>query len=1697
MDSNDNGIDNVILSTQQDNFISACMSGVDPRTGFFNHATTIFDYSSVISDAKFSFVLNYNSKALDYNQGYGYGFTDNLSRYDAEKKTLMLSSGQICNIANDKADDPKDLVSFYFENFTFTKNKVKDLAGEEPRIDYYIKYIDGVIERMGNRDLRGNRQRIYVPIVIYFGIISEIHLQWDYIDGVPFLQSVKEQKSGTYTSEYLLSFMATSENEITIRLFENEPYEYKVTLHMNEKKLLVKIKNHGIDASGNYNWEFKYTNKAGKGRILNEIVYPCGRNDKIEYIIARNSSNLTPPDSLKLYVVRRYYITPQFVADIKKIVTQYKFKKGNENERYSSTEEYMDVRFRVIRRITRSYNKFHLLVSEMVEVGVTATNVIYTYANCDEKKELLQQAINYQCITETETTFTDLGIAKNNTRQDTIKMFYDERGNLIRQMNNDISIIFFSYAIKVNQGGILVDIPNGMRLLESIEIMYLKSEGNNIVKEYEYELIAKPAVMIANPEEPKTYKLVLVNESTHVNNILIKSTSLKYFKSIHDRENLGKLQSSTIQCFDRIKVKEYTWSGGAYYDDLTLHTKTKINEMEIEEVLIWNAVTGLLNSVTDSLGRKVEYKRDKIGRILSTIMTSNINDLARSRKLQYSYEYSIENTSGVLYYQKKTVDLHHNNIYERYDGLGRLQCVAMRKRHSDEEKILHVYKYDYLSRIDYEEHFTYKKDKSFSIISIYSYDDWGYIKTLRHNDGIEENVVTDLINRTKSHWLAFGEEVINETTITFDINNQPISYKRYFSEGQFLQTNFERDFCGRLVKCHDELGNITQYEYDLFDRVNKIVFPDNSVINKKYNKYSEQQLVEKITFTSADGKKYDIGVQDYDELERLVERESYGVSTKYVYSRHETLPIEIIFSDGTSNIYENDYGLNDSILSVTDNKREFLKKFKYSDIDGSLIESRFFTPHDIYIEKIEEDTINSIIKVNTKFIHDGNIIELNYEQEDYYNNEGIYKITDETDTEFVYSRDLYGRIIEIASDKEKTEIRYDVFSRISIIHVSDLEGKSVIQFSYDEFSREIGRKVKVYFDSDPSISEPSIAITVTTQYHKNNLIKSRSIEQYSEDNKIDIRKESFNYDIMNRIIFYKCSGIIPTTDKKSKAIKTVGYSYDGVGNISITDTVYLDGSRTRVSFIYDEKKPFLLSWMQNESTLDITQNEFNSLGFLINKTHTERINADFSKKYDVNYRYNNLLCLSSITNTISGTNFSNESQNIVYRYGSTGKLFFRKSVKDKVKKQEIVTHRGYNDEITNFIGFKDKSMMTLIHSAYGTAKMILQKTDEPSINYKMITNNSNTPIFVAKYWGGEYVSSEYSTIGIYGTSGKKSMQAALNGCFYDDESGGYVMGVRIYDPESMRFTTPDSLSPFNGGNINPYIYCNNNPVNNNDNTGYLTRETWKNIIYTGAVLSIGTGILTFGCSIAMSSVLISVISAAQITGGALSLATLKSINDDSELAAHGISTLFDFGLSFFNIAKLSRLPLSKNLSRFLDFNRSLNDLRILPVNKNRKKISGVNYLGRGVSVFNDTYRQKPRLNIYAHGKKAALVETQMDDSGKLIEKFKLSSQGLDNLLRTSGGIKYDDYASIRIIACHSGDRSYYKSAIGYDMHKITGLPVKAFHGGVTIFGIPPETLQSYFEKYSTDPHSLYNIRKKFSAGFELIHDSNYLPAYFT
>lgn len=64
----------------------------------------------------------------------------------------------------------------------------------------------------------------------------------------------------------------------------------------------------------------------------------------------------------------------------------------------------------------------------------------------------------------------------------------------------------------------------------------------------------------------------------------------------------------------------------------------------------------------------------------------------------------------------------------------------------------------------------------------------------------------------------------------------------------------------------------------------------------------------------------------------------------------------------------------------------------------------------------------------------------------------------------------------------------------------------------------------------------------------------------------------------------------------------------------------------------------------------------------------------------------------------------------------------------------------------------------------------------------------------------------------------------FNGEPFDPLTQRYHLGhgYRAFSPSLKRFNSPDSISPFGAGDLNPYIYCLGDPVNNKDPDGHIT-----------------------------------------------------------------------------------------------------------------------------------------------------------------------------------------------------------------------------------------------------------------------------------
>lgn len=79
----------------------------------------------------------------------------------------------------------------------------------------------------------------------------------------------------------------------------------------------------------------------------------------------------------------------------------------------------------------------------------------------------------------------------------------------------------------------------------------------------------------------------------------------------------------------------------------------------------------------------------------------------------------------------------------------------------------------------------------------------------------------------------------------------------------------------------------------------------------------------------------------------------------------------------------------------------------------------------------------------------------------------------------------------------------------------------------------------------------------------------------------------------------------------------------------------------------------------------------------------------------------------------------------------------------------------------------------------------------------------------------------YTPYGHHSAESGLSSLLGFNGERRDQLTGHYLLGNghRAFNPVLMRFNSPDRLSPFGRGGLNPYAYCLGDPVNFSDSTG--------------------------------------------------------------------------------------------------------------------------------------------------------------------------------------------------------------------------------------------------------------------------------------
>ncbi|QCY15124.1 RHS repeat-associated core domain-containing protein [Pseudomonas sp. MPC6] len=85
----------------------------------------------------------------------------------------------------------------------------------------------------------------------------------------------------------------------------------------------------------------------------------------------------------------------------------------------------------------------------------------------------------------------------------------------------------------------------------------------------------------------------------------------------------------------------------------------------------------------------------------------------------------------------------------------------------------------------------------------------------------------------------------------------------------------------------------------------------------------------------------------------------------------------------------------------------------------------------------------------------------------------------------------------------------------------------------------------------------------------------------------------------------------------------------------------------------------------------------------------------------------------------------------------------------------------------------------------------------------------------------------------------------FSGQLMERPTGWYHLGNghRVYNPVLMRFHSPDRLSPFGRGGLNPYVYCSGSPINRVDPSG----KSWLSVL--GSVVGSGLNLIFAGAAV--------------------------------------------------------------------------------------------------------------------------------------------------------------------------------------------------------------------------------------------------------
>lgn len=777
--------------------------------------------------------------------------------------------------------------------------------------------------------------------------------------------------------------------------------------------------------------------------------------------------------------------------------------------------------------------------------------------------------------------------------------------------------------------------------------------------------------------------------------------------------------------------------------------------------------------------------------------TSNGNYLSKyidENKVSTSYEYSL--TNGLLL--SKTL-ANGSKISYNYDAIGLLTSVS--------QDVTNVLTGDVVSM---NTSYSYENDKIKSITHngfsyTYDYDIYGNVKSVNVGD-------------TKLVSYEYNDDYYNNINKITYANGEEIIYS-YDNKDNVIGIKFKGDSEWRYTYTYDEYNQLKSFTDNISNRITT------------YNK-------------TIDGIKYEEVVETIGEKSRII----YGIT-------------ENNNGEYTQSVFGKDYSIKTETQYDSSTGNTLSKKTAGTVIFGEDGNIENVCTKDAF-ERITSDYM-------TMYTNSGNINEKTNTSLS-LNNEYTYKNASDTQTTKLVETVTSTVYFESESSKEilrRVSLKYDYddAGRITMISVeNDSDGSKnyypVHLYKYDEagqitvewnaftgmayaYAYDAGGNItvkKIY--ENPEFDETNnefdlgeVTDTITYEY-----------DSVWKDKLISYAGKAINYDALGNPLNYAA-----TTFNNQES--DMALEWDGRLLVSATA---VDGSN-RYEYKYD------VNGLRTEKTLfeNVRISEEQSDGSI-------KTTDVFVPKMKFEYIWSNetlsgyRITSYDIVTDDNGNNVLDDEGNIVIEVNNDNTFIVNMLYNEDGEALGVNCHselEGVNKSLT-FLFVKDAQgnvvsisaleggyFFNLSYDSFGNPSLEVTGSEIDKIQQSIADAKTQLEKILLQISGA---------LGIAVVTGITFMcvPTTYRGYMYDMETGLYYCQSRYYSPEWGRFLNADdtsilSLTNEDLTNVNLFSYCNNDPVNNIDPTGYLAKRWYNKVSNVAKAIDIAIIVITAGKSL--------------------------------------------------------------------------------------------------------------------------------------------------------------------------------------------------------------------------------------------------------